>query len=110
MRITPNCHHLKFNVGRAGRNYAGIFKFLTMYVIFPSQIPVFPLWSKHPCKEEQEGRTEGWYSRKMLHPLLSSIGIIPSAAFPPPGTSSRVQSMLKTFENSTVTAHEMYRI
>lgn len=24
MRIIPNYHHLKFNVGRAGRNYVGI--------------------------------------------------------------------------------------
>lgn len=98
MRITPNCHHLKFNVGKAARNYVGILKFLTMNLIFLSQISVFPPWSKHPCKEQREGRTEGWYSRKTLHPLLSNISIIPSAAFPPLAMSSQVQCLkhLKT--------------
>lgn len=60
--------------------------------------------TKHGPREGLKSVTPG----KKLHPLLSSA--VPSAVFPPLGTSSQVQSMLKTFENKTVTAREMHRI
>lgn len=56
MRITLNCHHLKRNVRRTRKNYVVNFKFLIMDFIFSSKISVFPLLSKHLCKEQPEGR------------------------------------------------------
>lgn len=74
--------------------------------IFLSQTSVLPLWSKQPCKELQAGIQGKGFASFFLSVALS----IPSAAFPPRSMASWVQSMLKTFENRTVTAHEMHRI
>lgn len=59
MGITPNCHHLKFNVGTsiwAGRSYVGVYKSLAMDLISPSWICVLHQWSEHPQQSTAQGK------------------------------------------------------